>query len=360
VGGVVGAVPLKNGDTLQITPKIGNFSFFRLLLRCRGLYSELQPSFSELADYAHAEDGGAVVWLVARSFGKCLVEVSKRSRRFDHKFRVQRGTFAAGQIYPVETTLRITQRADNPIVFGAHVREYSTPENRVLGKAAQICLPYLKPAGDEYVKDTAAEWAKEFGHAFDLSDIFEVDRWLLGRRLGGSRGYYVRALALAKVILGQAGLSGLDGGSVLAEGLLLNTPNLFEDYVRKVLVDSHKSSGIILTKGGGLGSQSLYTDGAFKLEPDYVFQNNGKFLLIADAKYKVPDSKDHYQMICYLSRYGVKTGVLFHAVFESRDARHVRHITPDGFVVWEIGLPLKELDSVEATLAQALVRFGSH
>jgi 5-methylcytosine-specific restriction endonuclease McrBC regulatory subunit McrC len=254
------------------------------------------------------------------------------------------------------------QLSDNPIVFGAHERSYNNPENRVLGKASQVAIPFLMDEVNSQLRFAAESWSRRFADDFTARDLFEVDRWLASRKLGGSRGYYVKALSLAKILLGQSGLSTEYLHPLQAEGVLINTATLFETFVRKSLIESYKGQGILVTKGGGLGIQSLYTDGYFELDPDFVFQDRSTILLIADAKYKVPDSKDHYQIICYLNRYKVRTGVIFMPCFADEDSVSpmVRHITPDGTTVWEVALPLDDLQVTESILADTLKRFASN
>jgi 5-methylcytosine-specific restriction endonuclease McrBC regulatory subunit McrC len=359
IGNVVGVAPLSNGDTLQIIPKVGNLNFIRMLLICEGLYAELERTFQELATYASAEDQTAI-WFLARSLADALLEIHRKSLRFDHKFFVKRGTYASGHIFALETTRRLLQRTPDAIVMGTHERDYDTVENRVLGKAAQVALPLISGTSDSQRRKILESWAYQFGQAFTVADLLEVDKTLLGRKQAGSRGYYARALGIAKILLGQAGISTGFLHLVEAEGVLVNSATLFENFIRKVLIEKHKASGILVTKGGGLSVQTLYTDGYFELEPDYVLQGHSQIRLIADAKYKVPDSKDHFQMICYLSRYGVRSGVLLMPCFSERPRNPIQHLTPEGTAVWEVELPLSDMGATESILADLLNRFATH
>lgn len=176
IGGVVGVVPLLNGDTLQIIPKVGNINFMKMLMVCEGLYGEFQQEFNELATYAHTEDD-SISWFVARSFAKALIEINKKSLRFDHKFKVKKGSYASGRIYPVETARRMIQLTEDPIVFGAHERNYSTAENRVLGKAAKIALSLLMEEVNNELLTVVNFWSRRFASNFITGDLLEVDKW---------------------------------------------------------------------------------------------------------------------------------------------------------------------------------------
>ncbi len=358
VGGVIGAIPLNNGDTLRITPKVGTINFLRMLMTCEGLFQDFSTEFENLASY-NMDDEYASYKLITKSFGLSLMEVKNRSLRFDRKKVRQAGQFARGRVQPESTEINLKQAKDNPIVFDTWEREYDTAENRVLGKAASVIIGQLRQISDSDLIKAAEFWSNRFSRGFSIEDLFEVNRRLLRHQFGGSRGYYVKALGLAKIILGEAGISSDTGSSIEADGLLINSANLFEQYLRKLLIDSYKGQGVLVTKGGGISNRSLYLDGSFELEPDFVFQRDSKFLHIADAKYKRPDSKDHYQMVCYLSRYGVRSGVLFHPELDpANDIEPRKRSTSDGLMVWEVPLPLQDLDSTQSILGQALERFA--
>jgi len=357
IGGVVGAVPLRNGDTLQVTPKVGNINFVKMLAVCEGLYDELKQEFDDLVFYEDTNDL-SISWFVARSLAKTLLEINTKSLRFDHKLRVRNGDYASGKILPVETQCNLIRRTEKPIVFAGHERIYNNIENRVLGKAAQIAARFLSGSSDSHLLRAAESWVKRFATEFNSNDLVEIDRLLLSRKLGGSRGYYVKALGLAKIILGQAGITSAELHQREGEGILIRTSTLFERYIRKILVDSLTGNGVLVTKGSGLSNQFLYTDGYFELEPDFVFHDKSGFRLIADAKYKVPDSKDHYQMVCYLSRYKVKTGILIKPSYSKHAPDPICHTTPDGYAVWEVALPLEDLSITESILVGVLAKFA--
>lgn len=354
IGNVIGVVPLNNGESLQIVPKVGPINFLRMLLHSEGLYGELQKNFDEFAKYGESNTLSSA-WLAARTLANALTEIDKRSPRFGRQRLSRYGNYVAGKLLPVETATRLLLKSEDPVAYISNERTYDTSENRTLGMAAQVAHSYLQP--DDPGRKAAARWSKLHRKNFHPHDLLSVDKALRSRKAGGSRGYYIRALTLAKILLGEAGLSATSG-AIEAEGVLLDSAALFENYLRNVLLNSHKKSGIVITKGGGLRNQALYMDGQFELVPDYVFQDKTKILLLADAKYKTPDSKDHYQMMCYMLRYGVKVGAMFGPSF-SDETKSIRRVTPDGLTVWEIQLPLTDLDQTESILAGALTRLSA-
>jgi 5-methylcytosine-specific restriction endonuclease McrBC regulatory subunit McrC len=361
VSGVVGTVPLANGDLLRVRPKVGDYNFVRMLLRADGLFQDLKPEFYELAAYAANDASVSPIALACRALCRALAEISRQSLNFQRTPRTARGAFAAGRVMPLQTAERMACRMNDPVVYAVRNRDYNTPEHRVLGKAADVALKLLQLQEDSHDATCATEWSRRFGSHFRLDDLQEVSKNLMAQRYGGSRGYYARALGLARIVLGDAGYSQDSASSMLGgEGFLIDAAQLFERYIRTVLVDKYKGTGLIVTKGGGIRNESLYLDGSYELEPDYVFQDTSTVRLIADAKYKRPDSGDHYQIVCYLMRYGVRTGILFFPEYERTDRAPSRRATRDGYTVFEVPLPLSDLDAVEEILSTSLGRFGTH
>ena len=65
-------------------------------------------------------------------------------------------------------------------------------------------------------------------------------------------------------------------------------------------------------------------------------------------------------MLCYLTRYRVKTGVFFFPVQAKSNEEAIKRTTPEGIAVWELPLPLSNLDLTEDILRTTLERLGTH
>src|ERR1039457_760727 len=78
VEGLIGAIPLLNGDTLQIVPKIGQVNFFRLLFKAEGFQRDLEREYADFVSYSLDEDQN-IDHIVARQLMLSAAEIMKRS-----------------------------------------------------------------------------------------------------------------------------------------------------------------------------------------------------------------------------------------------------------------------------------------
>lgn len=189
----------------------------------------------------------------------------------------------------------------------------------------------------------------------DISNsVTSVRESLARHRCEGSRGYYAPALRLALHILAEVRFSA-DIGTVPLDGQLTNSNALFENYVRRVLLDTHRNSGLLFEKEQA-GVQSLYLDGVAGVEPDILVKRGTQVVSVGDAKYKgAIENSDHYQLCSYLRHYGTSRGFLLSATDVDRPTQW--HRTPDKLEIAIVYLPLTNLDLADQKLA-ALGREG--
>lgn len=355
--GVVGAIPLRNGDTLQIVPKIGKVNFLRLLFKAEGVQPELNRSYDEFVTYS-LDDERNVDAVVARYLFVSADEIMKRSLQCGTIKRRRLGLFAAGQIDAVATALNLAQRKLEPVAYIVREKTIDIAENRVITEAVVRAWVILSQPDKDIFAPVYERWMARFHRPNDVQhDLWEVERGFAERRYGGARGYYQKALMLAQIILGSSGLGFYDAAMVEGDAILLNTAAIFERYVRNVISEKYSDSGYVVTKGGS-GISSLYTDGSFEIDPDIVISRDGKILLIADAKYKIPTADDHYQMISYLQVKGVRSGLLLAPLYDGQDVRVREYATTNRTFVREVYLPMKNLPETEAFLGTVIGRFS--
>jgi len=358
IQGLAGALPLLDGRTLRILPKIGNANFLRLLFVAEGNQQELTREYEEFVSYS-TDDDTTVEQVAARSLLSSIGEIMRRSPKPCRTPKKVFGDFSRGQIIPVETALKLAQRVSSPVVSKTKVRSIDTPENRLLSEAAVRAFSMLDIDDQLTHAKTYHAWLQRFERSRQItSDLEAIERGFARNHYGGPRGYYQKALMLAQVILGSNGLS-LSGQNeqVWGDSLLINTADIFEKYLRRVIQFNYEDKGFIVTKGDS-NSASLYTNGSFSLEPDIVIQNGNNIALIADAKYKEPTGPDHYQMYVYLRRYSVKSGVLICPNFVSNECKIREFLTPDRLVVRELHVPMNDLDLTETKLASIVQDFS--
>lgn len=246
-----------------------------------------------------------------------------------------------------------------PIVSEIRIRDFDTPENRIIAEAARLALTYVNVTNNNSDIASTKYWITRFKSTYNINhDLEEVNRNLRRGKYAGARGYYVKTLTLAKMILGHSGFGQGNVEEIYGDTILINSANLFEEYVRTVIANKYHTKGFSVRKGGQ-PPEFLYIDGSFKLTPDICILRGTQYVLIGDAKYKIPDAKDHYQMQCYIRAYGLDTGVMFSPNFLGKEPIILLRTTHDGLKIWEIQLPLADLDSTEKTLEELhdLVKF---
>lgn len=359
VQGLAGAIPLSDGSTLRILPKVGDVNFFRLLFIAEGNQKELNREYQEFVAYSLSE-GASVEQIAARQLLEAIGEILRRSPMADRRSAVVSSNFSKGKLLPVATALRMAQKNSMPVVSCTKIKSANTPENRILTEACLRAYSMLGTVDQDIHKTTYNRWLDRFPRSSGIEvDLEKVERKFARNGYGGPRGYYQKALMLARIILGTHGFStSADQCHVLGDAILINTADIFEKYLRRIIQHTHEADGYIVTKGD-VGSESLYTDGSFSLEPDILIEKRGKVALVADAKYKSPTGPDHYQMYVYLKRYSAKCGVLICPNFDSTEVRVREYLTPDKLVIRELHVPMDDLDRTEATLASLVRDYSS-
>lgn len=351
--GLVGAIPLLNGDTLQVVPKIGQVNFFRLLFKAEGFQKDLEREYDTFVSYSMDEDEN-IDSIVARHLMFSAEEIMNRS---PHQGRVRRrceGMFAAGEMDVVSTALNIACRKQEPVTYFIKQRTLDIPENRVLTEAIVRAWLTLGERDRVELRSIHERWLSRFSRSPNLNvDLEKVEQGFASGQYGGARDYYRRALMLAQIVLGSHGLGLSEGAAVQGDAILLNTADIFEKYVRNVISNAYSETGYVVAKGG-VGVTSLYTDGSFELEPDITVSKYGRTLLIADAKYKKPTADDHYQMHTYLAANGVNRGLLLAPLYEGKEIVVHEYSTTDKTVVREVYLPMGDLSVTEAYLGKVM------
>lgn len=359
IQGIAGAIPLMDGSTLRIQPKIGNTNFFRLLFIAEGNQKELTREYDDFVSYS-VTTSESIEQIAARQFLESVAEILRRSPINSRQKATITSTVARGQLVPVATALNVAKRLSNPVVSMAQVKTTQTPENAIISEAVYRAPLFLNEAERLKYASTATRWQNRFLRSVSISDDLEtIDRKFAKNGYGGPRGYYQKALMLARVILGAHGFSISDSEhNVSGDALLINTADVFEKYLRRVVQLSHEAYGFVITKAG-IDSTSLYVDGSFSLEPDILVEKAGTVALIADAKYKTPTSADHYQMYVYLKRYSANCGILICPNFNSTKVSVKEFLTPDRLVIRELHVPMSDLDRTEATLGSLVRDFST-
>ncbi|EMK3671713.1 hypothetical protein V8132_001938 [Vibrio parahaemolyticus] len=353
--GMVGSIPLLNGDTVEIIPKIGQVNFLAMLFKAEGELDSLVKEFETFVE-SSIDDIESFTSIVFRCFVVCLDEILRKSPIFCRKWESRNLTYIQGRVDVLQTVENLAKGSKTPISTKIKERTLDSAENRILTEAAIRVLANLSDSSDHLKIRVIHQWLGKFERSKTItSDLNRVDRMFALGAYGGSRDYYRKALMLAKIILGASGI-GINGEEAInTDATLLNSADIFEKYIRSVIANSYSESGYIVKKGDG--RQTLYVDGSFSLEPDVLIERDSKVILIADAKYKIPDSKDHYQMASYLTSFGVQEGVLLAPNMTEDTIKIKEYLTESNQIIREVYLPMANLSETENFLSKLLATF---
>ncbi|WP_331346544.1 5-methylcytosine restriction system specificity protein McrC [Cellvibrio sp. UBA7661] len=356
--GIVGSIFLRNGDTVHILPKIGEVNFLRLLFKAES--GEELPQI-ELDDFVkYSEDNeSSFSSLVSQRFLVSLDDILRKSPLQGRASQLREEDFVLGEIHALKTAINLARRRVNPVASFLKSRTFDIPENRLLTESLIRAWHHLPAEARRKYQAIYQIWMKKFVRSKDIaSDLAIIDQRFAIRGYGGSRDYYKHALSLAKIILGSSGIGFGSHGEIMGSATLLNTSQIFEKYIRRVISDAYAPKGYVVAKGG-LDSKTLYTNGSFELVPDIVVSRNGSTILLADAKYKKPTNADHYQMATYMAYHKVEQGIMLAPLSIGNSVVIKEYLTPNRTIVREIYLPMNNLSETQSTLS-TLIESYSH
>jgi 5-methylcytosine-specific restriction endonuclease McrBC regulatory subunit McrC len=353
----VGTLPLLNGDTLRIIPRVGEAAFWRMLLLSEGLTEVMRREFDELAR-ASITDSGAAPWhsLLARSFLLQLQNIEKNSFRADRHRVTKRLPSARGRVRLLPTVTALKKREPAPVLCTFKEKTYDTAEHRTLAAAAGRLLT-IGSIG-EGNRAVAIRWAKKLPRRLRQSDLDQVMVALRTYRYTGPRSYYIPALTMARLLLADAGIAFEEQPAIEAEAMLTNVRTLFEQYVRTIVQDALRDHGFVVEKRQD-HAHTLFDDGTCSLIPDVLVSNAAGPQLILDAKYKLDkpvEESDYYQMATYLAAYGVKNGILIMPSSQPGSTPLISRRAVTGVDIHEIRVPLDNWQITEALLATEVQR----
>ena len=349
--GVVGSFHLLDGSSVSITPKIGEANFLRMLFIAEGNQPELDGVLDDFVWYADDPEQ-TFVSAIARRFLYLVDAILAKGARQQRDPISRRAYSLTGKVNFVATANHIQLRHDRPIESTIKKRSFSTPENRLISHALSSLGPSLSPDFYDVWGTLLRNWNRKIpDNSFSITELEIVKRMQVARKFGGSRDEYQEAISLALTLMGHQGLTTSDTSSTLGDAQLIRTAHVYECYLRKVVQQIRSPFGDIVS-GPEKIQLSLYDDGSYLINPDIIIWHAGLPVLLIDAKYKSVESGDHYQMISYLSRFNLKTGILISP--STHDSKVVQHTQENGVKVLELQISLRNLGEIPETIAQAI------
>lgn len=192
------------------------------------------------------------------------------------------------------------------------------PENQILRTAVERMrrVPRVDPIARRRLRHLAVRLAG----ASPLPHRQPTPAWHPNRL----NARYQPALRLAELVLRTTSIEHGEGGPAV-NGLLLDMPKVFEDFVTTALREELEA-----THGGQVRSQLVRhfdVAGRVTIVPDIVWQRQRQVAAVVDAKYKAEapagyPNADLYQLLAYCTALGLPRGHLVYAAGSGKPAVH--------------------------------------
>ncbi|WDV94873.1 5-methylcytosine restriction system specificity protein McrC [Brevibacillus parabrevis] len=344
VGNIVGLIPLENGNSIRISPKYQGINIVDMMLYIQGINNKHKDR--QIGEQYSLGNGTPDIKLFINVFLQHLKVIEGHSLKFERTKEHIRSNYVKGSVNWSKTKINIKKRVKNPIDTKIQVQNYEIPENYLLAAAAKKALNYTTRFSPDWM--LLNKWAESFGKVDLLSVLRLVDKRLVQDRISGARSYYKNAIISGKIILGYYGIE--LGDDIEGEALLVNTPDLYEEFVRVGCQTVLKEKGIFVTKSFS-PPEFLFDNGSCEIIPDLVFYKGDSVIAVGDVKYKEPDSKDYYQLYTYIKKAGIKAGIIFSPCKKGESEPKIESRKSfDNITVYDVLIPTKGSEELEKTI----------
>ena len=306
VPGYVGIIGLKNGDRLRIEPKFPTI-FMSVLADCYNI--PLERIGLVQTDQGNQE---ASLQLIVKSFIKGLATIDSNGELFTWRKVPAESSFGISDTDWPQTVIRVKQHSPVPFIGKQTHRIFDTPERSVLSFAARKALTEARDI--ELSKNEIAlvnRLIYDNDSRYIQNDLLVVSNRLATDHYHGQRSYYVQPLKMALILLGFNGITYESEISFESDGFLVNSDNLFEEWVRvKVRSIINEERMPYSVQKERLNNKQLFIGKNYCLIPDILIQQGTTTVAVGDAKNKTPSIDDFYQMFTYINMYKQKQGII--------------------------------------------------
>jgi 5-methylcytosine-specific restriction endonuclease McrBC regulatory subunit McrC len=136
---------------------------------------------------------------------------------------------------------------------------------------------------------------------------------ILLRRLPASHAFYEPALWLSYLVAMGRSVKMEALGPARFETLIVDVSSVFEQYVRKLLLEARQQSfpEVEVVDGNEYPVPLFVTGITHKTHPDYYFRSKQTLVALADAKYKPePSAQDRYEVLAFCEALGVQRAAI--------------------------------------------------
>ncbi len=292
---VAGVLPCKNGKEIIIKPKYDGIDPIALLMYINNI-SGLVVNRERLQSGKSEID----IQTIADAFIEQLALIRTETRKFKRIGQIIQTETVVGKVNWTKTCRQQQSGKINSIVTTVRASSYDIPENALISAAAKKVIG-LYPTGSEAF-ELLFPWAIEADKCrHSYAELFAFQSKMNEKSLSGAHAYYYPSVMLSKIILG------FDNVEIMSEEvdtILFNMPGLYEEFIRTGFQRAGGQFGCTIQKG--LTPRSfLFYNGECEMIPDITIYNGINIKAILDVKYKIPDSKDYYQIFAYMKSTGL-------------------------------------------------------
>lgn len=288
--GLAGIIPCKSGNSILIEPKCKGLHPFAMYEYINNL--SLNQENHNSIDY---EGDNIELQTLAQCFANELIAIQCRQRMFKRLPVKKARMVVKGKVDWARTARQLFSWQSEPIISTALEPTYDIPENEVISMAAEVCLPLFDHSTSEW-KVLFSWCSMRYQRPLSKESLLKLKGSLRNSKISGAHAYYYTPIALALIILG---IDDAGNASAQDQSILFNMPGLYEDYIRTAFMRKSTLKGYSCQKSF-IPRSFLFSNGTCELEPDITIYDGKKPIAVLDVKYKVPDSKDYYQIFTYM------------------------------------------------------------
>lgn len=322
--GIAGVVPCKEEHSIIIVPKCSTLNPFAMYGYVNNL--SLESINTVLTSESDTRIG---FQMLSRMFVDELLQIQCKQKLIARPPIKLTANSVIGHVNWPKTEVNALRGKPGQIVTTRRLSTTDNIENQIISAAAQSIMSLYSPHAPEY--GVLCSW-NEMGYAKKLSwrEVLSLKERVTSNRFSGAHAYYRNAIQLALMILGMDDAWATHNRS---EAILFNMPGLYEDYIRTAFMRKGAIKGLSCQKGF-IPKGFLFSDGSCELEPDITIYQGASIKAVMDVKYKVPDSKDYYQLFTYMTFAGLHTAFVI-----SPMVKHLERITSfDGRHIFKINV----------------------
>lgn len=338
---IAGVLPCKNGHEIIIEPKYSSIKPIEILLYINNI-----SGIAVNRERLQKGDKEISLQTIADAFVGQLNLIKANARKFQ---RIACNTVTkavVGKVNWVKTYRMQQQGRTDAIYTTTRVATYDIPENILIAAAAKKIISLYPSSSTEF--EILLPWVKigEYSkHSYN--ELYSLQLRMNERTLSGAHAFYYAPVMLSKIILGFMGAETVNEND---DTILFNMPGLYENYVRTGFQRVGSKHGCSIQKGL-IPRSFLFFNGECEMIPDITIYDGATIKTLLDVKYKVPDSKDYYQIFAYMKYAHIDTAYIISPAVE-----HNQTITAfDGSKITYVRIDNSNPETLEKT-AERIIR----